>query len=151
MVGMRAKLPYWMHQLVEYLLGILLLSQSARLDSPLWPAAAGVAVVLAAALGDAPLSAFRTVPRSVHRIVDVALGAAVVALGLTLADGAGRPMMIAVGVLLLALAWRTDFRPKAVKAPLRERLPDSHTVGRLAGRGVGKAVVAGRRNWRARK
>lgn len=148
---MSAKLPYWMHQLVGYLLGVLLLSQAARLDAPLWPAVAGVAVVLAAALGDAPLSAFRTVPRPVHRIVDIALGAALVAAGLLLAEGAGRAMTAGVGVALLVLAWRTDFRPKGPKVPLRDRLPDSHTVGRLAGRGVGKAVVAGRRNWRARK
>ncbi len=148
---MSTKLPYWMHQLVEYLLGVLLLSQAARLERPLWPAVAGVAVVLTAALGDAPFSAFRTVPRSVHRLVDLALGAALVGVGLLLVSGGGRVMMVVMGVALLVLGWRSDFRPKAPRVPLRDRLPDSRTVGQLAGRGVGRAVVAGRRNWRARK
>ena len=148
---MTGKLPYWMHQLIEYLLGVLLLSQAARLERPLWAAIAGVALVLAAALGDAPLSAFRTVPRPVHRIVDVVLGVVLVALGALVVPGAGRVMVLVAGAAVLVLAWRTDFRPKGPKVPLRDRLPDSRTVGQLAGRGVGKAVVAGRRNWRARK
>lgn len=149
---MTGKLPYWMHQLVEYLLGMVLLFESARLDRPLWPAVGGVAVVLAAALGDAPLSAFRTVPRAVHRIVDLALGALLVAVGVLLGPGGvASVLVVIVGAALLLLGWRTDFRPKGPKVPLRDRLPDSRTMGQLAGRGVGKAVVAGRRNWRSRK
>jgi hypothetical protein len=59
--------------------------------------------------------------------------------------------MLVVAAALLLLAWRTDFRPRGPKVPLRDRLPDSRTVGQLAGRGVGKAVVAGRSRWKPRK
>ena len=149
---MDTKLPYWMHQLVEYLLGLVLLFESARLSKPLWPAVGGVAVVLLGALGDAPLSAFRTVPRPAHRIADAAVGAALAALALLAGPGgAGTVMLAAVGVALLVLAWRTDFRPKAPRVPLRDRLPDPHAVGRMAGRAAGRAVVSGRGRWRARK
>jgi hypothetical protein len=148
---MRNRLAYWMHQLVEYLLGLVLLSEAARMKRPVWVALCGVAVVLAAALGDAPLSAFRGVSRRVHRAVDVALGAVVVAVGVALVDGAGRVVTVVIGLLLLALAVVTDFRPKVVKPPLRERLPDPHTAGRIAGRWAGKAAVAGRSRWRARR
>jgi hypothetical protein len=146
------KLLYWMHQLVVYLLGLLLLSQAARVDEPLWLAVGGVMVVLLASLGDAPLSAFRRVPRPVHRIADLVVAAVLVVLALTVAPGGtGRVSLLVVALALAALAWRTDFRPRAPRTPLRDRLPDSHTMGRYAGRGVGKAVVAGRSRWRARK
>ena len=148
---MRPRLAYWMHQLVEYLLGLVLLSEAARMHRPLWPAVGGVALVLAGALGDAPLSAFRTVPRRVHRIVDVMVGLALVALGALVVDGGAGVFMAVVGVLVLVVAAITDFRARVAKPPLRERLPDAHMVGRIAGRMTGRAVVAGRSRWRTKR
>ena len=149
--GMSGKLPYWMHQLIEYLLGLLLLFEAARLKHPLLPAIAGVAIVLLGAMGDAPLSAFRTVRRPVHRTVDLVVGVVLLALGLVLwRSGGGAAMLVVVAVLLLILTWRTNYRPKGPKTPLRERLPDARMAGRLAGRATGKVVIAGRSRWRAR-
>ena len=149
MVGMRNRLAYWMHQLVEYLLGLVLLSEAARLKHPLWSAVGGVGLVLAAALGDAPLSAFRSVPRRVHRFVDLALGVLLVALGVLGADGG--VLAAGIGVLVLLLVVVTDYRPRVVKPPLRARLPSAHMVGRMAGRMTGRAVVAGRSRWRTKR
>ena len=148
---MRNRLAYWMHQLVEYVLGLALLSSAAREKHAIWPAVGGVAVVLAAALGDAPLSAFRTVPRRVHRVVDIVIGVALVALGVFVADGGGPVLLVAVGVLLLALALVTDFRARVPRTPFRDRLPDAQTAGRMAGRATGRAIAAGRARRRTRR
>ncbi len=146
------KLPYWMHQVLEYLIGIMVLFECARISRPAAPVLVAAAVLVLGALGDAPASAFRGVPRPVHRILDVVV--AVVSLGLGAVgpvSAAGRVALVIVGVCLLLLAWRTDFTPKAPKVALRDRLPDSRDVGRVAGRAAGKAAVAGRSLWRNRK
>lgn len=150
MVG--GKLAYWMHQLLEYLVGIVVLFETARFSKPAAPVLVGAAVVVLGSLGDAPLSAFRSVPRRVHRLADLAVAAvALVLAAVGPASKAGRIALVVVAVVLALLAWRTDFSPKAPKVPLRERLPDSRDVGRVAGKAAGKAAVAGRSWWRSRK
>ena len=67
------KRPFWMHQLVEYLLGVALLSQGLRTTEPLVPTVLGALVLLNVAVVDGPLSAFKAVSRGFHRGVDVAL------------------------------------------------------------------------------
>ncbi|MBU6317445.1 MAG: hypothetical protein KGR47_13110, partial [Acidobacteria bacterium] len=68
-----------MHQLVEYILGIVLVAQALQSETPALPAVAGGAIVLNAACTNGPLAAFRVIPRRVHRILDlVVIGLTVV-------------------------------------------------------------------------
>lgn len=151
------KLPFWIHQAVEYLVGLIVLFEAARVRGG---AAIGLGVgllmLLLASTGEGPLSAFRKVPRHVHRIGDIVLmvvAAAAAVVFRSRLGAAGTGLLSVVVVVLGALTWRTDYRPKQVRPPLRERLPkvDAERVGRGAGKVVGSAAVAGRSWWRSRK
>jgi len=109
----RARLAFWIHQVVEYLVGGFLLVQGVQSSRPLVPALAGLGILVVAASAQAPLAAFKVVPRPLHRVVDlVALGVLVV-LALTGWGGTstpGRILLAGAAVAMAALLWRTDYR-----------------------------------------
>jgi hypothetical protein len=150
------KVPFWIHQTCEYLVGLLILFEGARLKHPAVPLVAGVAVLILAATGDGPMSAFRRVPRAVHRIMDlVVAGAALVAALVfrTTLGSSGISLLVIIAGVLALMAWRTDYRPRQPRRTLKDRLPkvDAEDVGRKAGRAVGTAAIAGKRWWQGRK
>src|SRR5262249_45208120 len=72
MAGERApKLPFWIHQIVEYGIGALLAYQAIHSPRPVVPLLAGLAVILLAATADGPAACFAVVPRPIHRILDI--------------------------------------------------------------------------------
>lgn len=146
----RARRPFWIHQAVEYLLGIVLVMQGLQMPEPALPAIAGVVVLINAATAVGPLSAFRLQPRRIHRIVDLVVIALLVAgavqpwLG---SDPATRGLLLIVAGVLAVVWWYTDFAERSQRRQRRldQAGPRSEDIGRSAGRMAGNAVNAWRR------
>ncbi len=64
------KRPFWMHQLVEYILGGALVAAGLQSHTPLVPAVMGGVIMVHAAITRGALSAFRVIDRKVHRAID---------------------------------------------------------------------------------
>ena len=140
-----------MHQLVEYLIGIVLMAASFQSPTPALPAALGGLVLVNAAAAKGGAGAFHLVGRRVHRVLDLlvigALLAAAVQPWIEL-ELTGRLASAAVGVVLFFVWFHTDFDAPAARATRRRRASDrSEELGRRAGRVVGDGVNAVRR-WR---
>lgn len=117
----RGAIPFWVHQLVEFLLALALLVEGARSGAGLEVLAAAVVLLLFTLATDGPLGAWRGVSRRAHRVGDFVLAAslAVAPLALGVTDA------FTVALLLLAagcLAWlglRGDFSARARGVPWR--------------------------------
>ena len=122
------KQPFWMHQIVEYLLGGALLAQGLQSPEPVAPALAGLLVLAnAATVRGAAFSAFRLVSRRVHRVLDLVVIAAVVVLAVQPwidADDGLRLVMLGIAAGLGFVWWRSSFA---------ERARPSVATGALAG------------------
>ncbi len=59
----RARRPFWIHQLVEYLVGLALISASVQLPEPTVPAVMGLVVLFNAAIAQGAAGAFRLVSK----------------------------------------------------------------------------------------
>lgn len=70
----------FVHQLVDYAIGFALASAAVRSEDKTALVVAAVVVLASTAMHDGPLAAFRIFPRAAHRVVDLALAAAGVAL-----------------------------------------------------------------------
>ena len=143
------KFPFWMHQALEYLFGVLIAAQAIHADNEALPAVAGAVLVLLAATADGPFGAFRIVSRRAHRIVDLAAAAALgVVAVLARHEGATVVGLVAAGaVVLVMLVLRTDFRPRPVRAP-RRVIAMSRRGGDPADAGRGPAGASGGRSDR---
>jgi hypothetical protein len=150
------KLPFWIHQIVEYGLGLMVMFQAIHAEDKVLPVIAGLVVMLIAATADGPAAAFPFVPRPVHRILDIVVVAlAVVAtVAPSSADSTARFLFALVAVALAMLVWRTNYRPKpprrrrvAPEGPPMSRGQKAEQYGRVAGRIVGRSV----RNYRDRQ
>ena len=67
----RVQRPFWIHQLIEYLVGIGLISASVQLPDPAVPALLGLLIILNAAVAKGAAGAFRLVGRRLHRTLDL--------------------------------------------------------------------------------
>jgi hypothetical protein len=141
---------FWAHQLIEYLLGVIVISQAIAAHRPAIPLAAGGLVFLLAATADGPLAAAKMVSRPLHRWCDVAVAVALIGTAVGARrwiDSIGQGLMVVAGVVLMALVWRSDYQPK-VKRTISERLgvsgdggsDRSEQVGRVAGRLAARSV-----------
>lgn len=149
----RALRPFWLHQAVEYLLGIILILQGLQMPEPVVPAIAGVLVLVNAAVAIGPASAFRWVGRRTHRILDLVVMGLVVALALQpwiSVDNGTRGMMLIVVAVHAVVWWYTDFaeREQRRRRRLDQARPSSEAVGRGAGRAAGSLVNQWRRRSR---
>lgn len=146
----RALRPFWMHQIVEYILGIVLISAGFQSPQPVVPSVLGVVIMLNAAITEGPGGAFRLVHRKVHRVLDV------VVVGLLVVgavqpfvsiDSTSRILLGAMAVVLGVVTWNTDFATKDERKARRRRAarPSSEEIGRRAGRVVGDGVNAAKR------
>jgi hypothetical protein len=120
-------------------LGLLLVAQGLQSPTPTVPALAGGVVVVNAAIVDGPLGAFRTVPRRVHRWLDVGVivGLVIVAAlpGLDV-DNTSRLLMVAVAAILGFVWWNTSF----VRRPAGPGGRWTEGAAGWAGRTVGSAA-----------
>jgi hypothetical protein len=148
----RARRPFWLHQLVEYIIGLILVAQGLQGPEPLVPAIVGGVVLFNAAVAIGPLGAFRLVGRRLHRILDlVAIGVVVVAAVQPWidVDVGTRAIMIAIAVVYGFVWFYSDFAEKQARQQRRVAATGDRgeDLGRTAGRLAGNAVTA----WRRRK
>ncbi len=146
------RLPFGIHQAVEYLLAFAVIGAGVRSEAPLVMVAIGLVLMAVPATAVGPLTALRVVPRPAHRIVDAVAGAgcavaAVVGTGL---GSSSRATLAATAIVYAAFVARVDYRPAPPLRPVRPSPEDlrgserSEAVGRRAGGTVGQGVVAGR-------
>jgi hypothetical protein len=148
------KLPFWIHQVVEYGIGALVAYQAIHSPRPVVPLLAGLVVVLLAATADGPAACFHAVSRPVHRILDVVVAGGLLVVAFVFADdmgGAGQILLVLGALALLALTLRSDYRPKAARERRTRVQPQemgsdrAEAFGRSAGRLVGRGVQEYRR------
>lgn len=145
----RVRRPFWMHQIVEYVLGVALIMTAVQQPEPAIPAVMGLLVLLNASIAIGPAGAFRLVPRRLHKQLDL------VVIGLLFfmaaqpfwnIDATGRMIMAAIGVVMLFIWFHSDFTEPAERKAQREARKaantpvSSETVGKSAGRIVGEGV-----------
>jgi len=121
----RIRLPLWIHQLVEYLLAVLIVTQSINAGkAATFMAVTGGLLFVLAATTDASMGAVRWVPPQLHRLLDVAVIGALVAAPIV--SGGTEPIAWALCFLgAAAVAWlnwhtqwsRASRRTAASKAP----------------------------------
>ena len=143
-----SKRPFWMHQLVEYILGGALIASGLQSPTPLVPAVVGGLVMLHAALTIGPLGAFRVIGRRTHRVIDVVIISieflAVVQPWIELDNGT-RIIIAGIASVHLFVWWNTNFAERPKSQPMSGEGGRSAEVGRFAGRLVGNGVNAVRR------
>ena len=145
----RVRRPFWMHQIVEYILGVALIMTAVQQPEPAIPAMMGLLVLLNASVAIGPAGAFRLVSRGLHKQLDL------VVIGLLFfmavqpfwsVDSTGRMIMAAIGVVMLFIWFHSDFTAPAQRKAEREARKaasapvSSETVGKSAGRIVGDGV-----------
>ncbi len=111
--------PFWLHQLVEYILGITLVSQALQSPTPAVPAIAGGAMLVNAAVARGPLSAFRLVGRRVHRTLDVVVMALTAGLAVQPwigIDPGARIIMLGIAAVHAFVWWQSDLSEPAPRA-----------------------------------
>ena len=157
--------PFWMHQIVEYIIGISLVAAAVQQLQPKVPAVLGLIIILNAAVAKGAAGVFRLVGKRLHRLFDL------VVIGLLVAgavqpwfsiDNVGRFMLGGFAFVMFFVWFHTDFteripraqRPVAPKTPpvaatATARTESSHKpadkvtsedIGRGAGRLVGGGV-----------
>jgi hypothetical protein len=134
--------PFWIHQAVEYGLGLALVSFGSRSLTPVVPCAIGALILLNAAIARGPLAAFRGVPRKVHRLLD--LGVVAVALLLAVqpvieVESGARTLVAVVAAALAMLWWQTNF---AEPVPRRARWRASRSSSADPGSAVAESAAA---------
>jgi hypothetical protein len=154
-MGERALRPFWMHQFVEYIIGLALIGQGMQDPAPLVPTAAGVLVLVNAAAVRGPLGAFKFIGRGVHRWLDLLVGAAIVAAAVqpwAEVEVTGRGLMLLMLLPLGFLWFYTDWaeRPGRRERRVARATGKGDDLGRTAGRLAGSAYVAGKRAVRKR-
>lgn len=144
----RVRRPFWTHQLVEYLIGLALISVSFQSPKPTVPALLGLLIILNAAVTRGPAGAFRLVHRRVHKWLDVVIMVLLVAMAVQQwadIDMAGRLLLAAIAVVMFFIWFHSDFDDRAAKRAKATERTSSEDVGRYAGRLVGEGVNAVKR------
>jgi hypothetical protein len=155
------KRPFWMHQVVEYIIGVGLLAQALQAPKPALPAIGGGLVLVNAAVTHGPLGAFKLLDRQTHRVGDVVVVVLMVAMGVlggSSVDSSGRVLLIGGAALLGFVTLRTDYTERSRSgaraagaavgpAAAGGSASRGEDIGRFAGRMTGAAV----RTWRRRR
>lgn len=140
----RAHRPFWIHQLIEYMIGIALIVMGFQDPEPLVPAFCGVVVMVNASMVRGPFGAFRAFTRSQHRWVDVGVIGVLVAAAVQPwleVSAIGRITLAGICVPYGFLWFYTDWASRPQRSQRRAaragRQGDrfGRTAGRLAGKG----------------
>ncbi len=148
------KRPFWMHQLVEYVLAVCLVFAGAHSPNPAVPCISGGLIALNAAVVDGPWSAFHSVPRWLHRFFDWAIALGMLIAGIffgRLFDSSSRSVTLLMAFVVAFVAWRSDYTKKPKRAPVSMEGGRHVEVGRMAGRGAATTVNLARNIKRARQ
>ncbi len=101
---------FWLHQLVEYAIAILLIVMAAQIREPLVPVLFGVALLINAAVADGAMSAFKLLSRGTHRLIDWLIIVGCLISGVLVDNGVtGRLALIGVGLVLAVISLGTNF------------------------------------------
>jgi hypothetical protein len=140
----RVQRPFWTHQLVEYLVGLGLISAAVQMPQPAVPAVLGLVVILNAAVAKGGAGAFRLAGKRVHKQLDVVVMLLLVGAAVqpwVSVDNVSRLLLGGIAFILWFVWFHTDFTEKAPRAKdANARRPTSHDIGRGAGRAVGGGV-----------
>lgn len=147
----RVRRPFWTHQLIEYLLGLGLISVAIQMPQPAVPAVLGLVIILNAAITKGAAGAFRWTSKGTHRLLDLVVMVLLLAGALqpwVSLDNTGRLLLGAVAFVLWFVWFHTDFtetvsrreRKAAAAASGGSDRPTSEQIGRGAGRVVGGGV-----------
>lgn len=146
------KRPFWMHQLVEYILGGALVASGMQSVTPLVPAVLGGLIMLNAALTKGALGAFRAYDRRLHRTLDIGIiMLSLVAVGQPWieVDAGTRIVILAVTTVQIVVFFGSSYaerQRKAAPAAGAGSTGDRSTdLGRSAGRIAGSGVNAVRK------
>ena len=149
----RVRRPFWTHQLIEYLLGIGLISAAVQMPQPAVPAVLGLVIILNAAITKGAAGAFRWSSKRVHRQLDVVVMVLLVAAAAqpwVSMDNVSRLLLVGVAFVLWFVWFHTDFTekvPRAERKATEAAKPSSEAIGRGAGRVVGGGVNSFKR-WK---
>jgi hypothetical protein len=159
-----AQRPFWMHQVVEYLIGIVLIGAAFQAPSPVVPSVMGGLVVMNAAIAKGPASAFPLVSRTVHRWLDVVVMLLLVAAAFQPVldvDSTARLLLCGIAFVMFFIWLNSDFAEKAISKKNKQQVkkarqersksPQSEVIGKKAGRVVGNGVNAAKRMNKKRK
>ena len=142
------KRPFWMHQLVEYILGGAMIAAGLQSPTPLVPSVVGAVIMLHAAITIGPIGAFRVINRRVHRVVDVAVIALEVVAGfqpwIDLESGT-RFLVVGIALVHGFVWWQSSFAERVKSPSVSAEGGRSTEIGRIAGRLVGNGVNVVRR------
>lgn len=143
-----AQRPFWMHQVVEYFIGLVLVGGALQTLEPVVPAVMGAVVLGNTAIAKGPASAFPIMSRTQHRWLDVL----VMVLLLVAAfqpvvdvDSTGRLLLGVIAFVMFFVWLNSDFAEKPVRKQRKAGAgrPESEEIGRKAGRVVGGVVGGG--------
>lgn len=135
------KRPFWMHQLVEYILGGMLVAMGLQSRTPIVPSIVGGVIMVHAAVTKGALAAFKGIDRKLHAVIDPFIIAGSVFAGLqpwVSCDNATRLAVVGVALVHLVVFFGSSFAHRQ-----RRQLPPggvSTEVGRMAGRAMGNGV-----------
>jgi hypothetical protein len=147
MAGM-AKRPFWMHQVVEYILGGAMIAAGLQSPTPLVPSVVGGVIMLNSAITSGPVSAFRVLDRRVHRVIDIVVIAFEVFAALQPwvdLDTGTRGIVLIIAFVHLFVWWNTNYAMRVKRSAIPGEGGRSGEIGRFAGRLVGNGVNAVRR------
>lgn len=142
----RIQRPFWSHQLVEYLVGIGLISASVQMPQPAVPAVLGLIIILNAAIAKGAAGAFRLTGKRLHRQLDLVVMVLLVVGAVQpwiSIDNVGRMLLGGVAFVMWFVWFHTDFTekvPRAERKAASAERPSSEALGRGAGRVVGGGV-----------
>lgn len=147
------KRPFWMHQLVEYILGGALVGSGLQSPTATVPAVLGGLIMLNAALTKGALGAFRAYSRRVHRLFDPVVILACIAGAVQPwidVDPTTRLIILGITAVHIVVFFGSSFveRPKRVRPTPGARQDRSTEIGKTAGRAVGSGVNVARRLFR---
>lgn len=152
--GTAAKRPFWMHHVVEYILGICLIAAGTQSPSPAVPATVGVVVLLYAASTKGAVAAFPLIPRRAHRVLDpmIVVGQLIVAVQPWLSIDVGTRAIIGGVAAVHFVVWlqsnyaeRTPRGVRRAAAGVASTDDRATEIGRRMGRLVGQGITAARR------
>ena len=108
----RSLLPFWLHQLGEYLIAAVLIASAWYSPEPAVQAVLGALVIANAAFADGPAGAFRVIGHTLHKWIDVVIMILLLVAAFQGWVGVGTTGRIALPLMsaaLFALWLTTDF------------------------------------------
>ncbi|MGZ8766208.1 MAG: hypothetical protein ACXW2C_11010 [Acidimicrobiia bacterium] len=143
---MRIRLPLWTHQLVEYLLAVLIVTQSVNAGkAATFMAVTGGLLFVVAATTDASMGALHWIPPQLHRALDVLVIAALIAAPILsgTTDPIGWALCFFAAAALIWLHWHTHWSRAAGRADSTPATSPGPTKAATLGestRNLGKTV-----------